>query len=169
MNFLDLATKRHSVRKYSARKVETEKLEKILEAGRIAPTASNRQPQKLTVVQSDEGMEKLKKAAKIFDAPLAVIVSSDHEQTWKRTYDGKDTADIDASIVTTHMMLQAVELGLGTVWICHFDIEVLKKEFNLPENVEPINILAIGHAAADDEPNPRHFVRKELDQIVTYA
>ena len=169
MNFLDLATKRYSVRNYTSQKVEEEKLAAILEAGRIAPTASNRQPLQMIVAQSDEGLEKLKRAAKIFDAPLAIIISADHEQMWKRVYDGKKTGDIDASIVTTHMMLQAAELGLGTVWICHFNPEILKQEFNIPAHIEPINILVIGYAAENDEPNPRHFQRKAMDQLVSYV
>ncbi|MDR2563638.1 MAG: nitroreductase family protein [Prevotellaceae bacterium] len=168
MDFMELVAKRHSVRKYAAKPVEKEILDMILEAGRIAPTASNRQPLRITVVQSSEGLLKIKKAAKIFDAPLALIVSADHEQIWRRSYDGKGTGDIDASIVTTYMMFRAVELGLGTVWICHFEPSVLKAEFDLPDNLEPVNILVAGYAAVDDEPNPRHFERKELDKLVRY-
>jgi nitroreductase len=164
MNFIELATKRFSARKYLAKKVEPEKLQKILEAGRLAPTACNNQPFKLLVIESDEGMAKLKKASKTFDAPLAVIVCANHEQCWKRPCDQKKSGDIDASIVTDHIMLQATELGLGSVWVCSFDPGIVREEFNIPESVEPVNLLIIGYAA-DEAPNPRHFIRKSINEI----
>jgi len=77
-------------------------------------------------------------------APLAIIVCADHNKAWVRPFDKKQTGDIDASILTDHMMLQATELGLGTVWVCYFKPDVIKKEFELPDNLEPVNILVIG-------------------------
>ena len=169
MDFLQLAKKRYSVREYQDKEVEEEKLRKILEAGRVAPTATNGQPQRLIVVQEDEGLEKIEKGSKIYGAPLAIIVCADHDQTWKRPFDNMDTADIDASIVTDHMMLQATELGLGSLWICYFDPEVIKEEFNIPENVEPINILTIGYAAGEEKDADRHDeARKPLEETVSY-
>lgn len=117
MNFLELAKKRYAVRKYTAQPVEPEKVRQILEAGRVAPTGGNLQPQRLIVVQQREGLAKLRKAANIYQAPLAVIVCTDTAQTWTRPQDGKKLTDIDASIVTDHMMLQATELGLA---VCGF-------------------------------------------------
>jgi nitroreductase len=169
MDFLELAKKRCSVRKYDEQKVEQEKLLKILEASRVAPTAANFQPQRLLVIQKKEGLEKLKKGANVHGAPLAIIVCSDHGTTWKRSLDGKDTADIDASIVTDHMMLEATTLGLGSIWVCAFDSTVLKKEFNIPEGFEPINILGIGYSAVPAESPDRHDTkRKPLDSTVFY-
>ncbi|SDC69040.1 MULTISPECIES: nitroreductase family protein [unclassified Candidatus Frackibacter] len=169
MDFLQLAKERYSVREYESKKVEEEKLLKILEAGRVAPTATNSQPQRLIVVQKEEGLNKIKKGAKIYDAPLAIIVCSDHGHTWKRPFDGMNTAHIDASIVTDHMMLQATQLGLGTVWICYFEPEVIKEEFNIPENIEPVNILAIGYAAGEAASPDRHNTdRKPLEETVYY-
>jgi nitroreductase len=169
VDFLELAKKRYSVRKYDERKVEEEKLLKILEAGRIAPTAANFQPQRLIVIQKKEGLEKLKLGAKVYGAPLAIIVCSDHSATWKRPFDGKDTADIDASIVTDHMMLEATRLDLGTLWICWFDPAIIRKEFNIPDNFEPVNILAIGYPSGPAESPDRHDKkRKPLDNTVFY-
>ncbi|KPU45672.1 NADPH-dependent oxidoreductase [Oxobacter pfennigii] len=169
MEFLDLAKKRYSVRKYQNKKVEEEKLLKILEAGRIAPTAANAQPQRLIVVREEKGLEKLHKCARLYGAPLAVIVCANHDSSWKRPYDKKDTSDIDASIVTDHMMLEATELGLGTVWICYFAPEVLREEFNLPDNIEPVNILAIGYAEGEDALPDRHdTMRKPIKDTVVY-
>jgi nitroreductase len=169
MDFLKLAKKRYSVRIYKTQPVEEDKLAKILEAGRVAPTAANGQPQKVIVVKSEEGLSKIKKAANIFNAPMALIVCADISRAWVRSYDSANSADIDASIVTDHMMLEATELGLGTLWICHFNPEVLKKEFDLPENIKPVNILLAGYADRKAESPDRHDkTRKPLSYSVTY-
>lgn len=169
MSFLDLAKKRYSVREYQSKKVEEDKLLKILEAGRVAPTGCNKQPYRLIVVQEEKGLEKIKKAANIFGAPLAIIVCGDHNSVWKRPYDGKKIVDIDTSIVTDHMMLQATELDLGSVWICYFKPEVIKEEFNLPDYLEPVNILLIGYAKGDSASLDRHEkLRRPLSDLVSY-
>ena len=146
MSVLEIAKKRYSARSYQNKCVEKEKLEKILEAAHVAPTAANKQPVKLLVVQEKENLQKLSKAANIYHAPLAIIVCADHTKAWERPFDGKRMTDIDATILTDHMMLEATELGLGSVWICYFEPDILKKEFALPDTLEPINILAIGYA-----------------------
>lgn len=156
MKFLELAKQRYSVRAYQDRKVEPEKLEKILEAAHVAPTAANRQPVRLLVVQEEEGLLKVAKAANIYQAPLAVIVCADHEKAWVRSYDNKNTCDIDATILTDHMMLEVEELGLGSVWICHFKPDVLREEFRIPDNLEPINILAVGYSSESPASPERH-------------
>lgn len=125
MNFLDIAKTRYSVRSYKDKRVEKEKLEQILEAAHVAPTAANLQPVRLLVVQEKEGLDKISEAANIYSAPLAIIVCSDHLIAWKRPFDNKQTTDIDASIVTDHMMLEATELGLGTVWVCYFKPDII--------------------------------------------
>ncbi len=169
MNFLELAKKRYAVRNFLTKKVEEEKLMLILEAGRVAPTGANMQPQELIVVQEESGLEKIKKAANIYSAPLVIIICGNKNSVWRRPFDGKDLIDIDTSIVTDHMMLQATELGLGTIWICYFKPEVIKQEFSLPEHVEPINILGIGYAAGKAASSDRHTERrKPLKEIVSY-
>lgn len=169
MSFLDIAKSRYSCRSYSDKKVEREKLALILEAARIAPTGANRQPQRLIVVQEPEGLEKLGKAANIYKAPLAIIVCADTDAVWTRPFDQKKIADIDASIVTDHMMLEATELGLNTVWICYFKPDVLKAEFNLPDSFVPVNILAIGYGTVE-LPSPNRFDtdRKPIGDTVFY-
>ena len=113
MELLEIAKKRHSVRKYTGKEIEQEKLDKILEAAHAAPTAANMQPVRLIVVKSKEGLEKVGKAANIYQAPAAIVVCANKTKAWKRPFDGKITTDIDASILTDHMMLEATELGLG--------------------------------------------------------
>lgn len=172
MDFLNLAKKRYSVRAYTNQKVEKEKLNAILEAAHIAPTGGNCQPQHLIVIQSEEGLNKVAKAANTYNAPLAIIVCSDTEKTWTRPFDGKKLTDIDASIITDHMMLEATELGLGSVWVCYFKPDILKEEFKLPANLEPINILVLGYADTKRQavlPADRHIkTRKPLSEIVSF-
>ena len=169
MSVFDIEKKRYSVRKYLSQKIEEEKLLQILEAGRVAPTGSNFQPQRLVVVQSEEGLRKIAKAANIFNAPMAIIVCCDKNEAWLRPYDKKNTIDIDASIVTDHMMLQATELGLGSLWICYFDPDMIKIEFNLPENIIPVNILLLGYASGVPLSPDRHDrTRKPLSHTVFY-
>lgn len=156
MEFSELAKKRYSVRSYNGKKVEKEKLEKILEAAHVAPTAANLQPVRLLVIQQEEGLEKLSKAANIYHAPLAIVVCADHDKAWVRPFDKKQTCDIDASILTDHMMLQASELGLGSVWICYFKPYILREEFCIPKNLEPVNILAVGYSKETPQSPDRH-------------
>lgn len=169
MNFLSIAKSRYSVRNYNGKKVEENKLNTILDAAHVAPTAANLQPVHLIVVQEEEGLSKIGKAANIYNAPLAIIVCSDHSKAWTRPFDNKQTVDIDASIITDHMMLAASEQGLGTVWVCYFKPDIIKNEFNLPDNLEPINILVIGYS--DEQPaNPeRHATQRiPLSELVSY-
>ena len=169
MEFLDIAKSRYSVRNYKNTKVEPDKLNKILEAAHVAPTAANMQPVRLLVIQDEAMLVKLGKAANIYNAPLAIVVCSDQSKAWQRPFDGKLTTDIDASILTDHMMLEATDLGLGSVWICYFKPDVLKSELNLPEGLEPVNILAIGYAdETPANPNRHDKQRISLSELATF-
>lgn len=169
MEFITLAKRRCAVRKYQKRKVEPEKLEQILEAARVAPTAGNLQPVRLLVIQSEAGLEKLRRAADVYGAPLAILVCADREKAWVRPYDQKQTGDIDASILTDHMMLQAAQLGLGSVWICYFQPEVLREAFALPDSLEPVNLLALGYPDGPLASPERHRqTRLPLTELVSY-
>jgi len=169
MKFIDIAKKRFSVRSYTNQKVEKEKINQILEAAHVAPTAANIQPVHLIVVQSDEGLAKIGKAANIYGAPLAIIVCADNDKAWVRPFDKKQTSDIDASILTDHMMLQATELGLGSVWICYFNPKTLINEFTIPSNLEPINILAIGYSDNETaDTNRFDSQRIPIQKLVSY-
>lgn len=169
MDFLEIAKKRYSVRNYSDKKVEAEKLDKILQAAHVAPTAANLQPIHLIAVQGKDGLEKIGKSANIYGAPLAVIVCADHDKAWVRPFDNKQTGDIDASILTDHMMIEATELGLGSVWVCYFKPDIIRKEFNLPDNLEPVNILAIGYSSEEAADPKRHSqTRIPVKELVSY-
>lgn len=169
IDLLGLLKERYSVRKFSDKKVEDEKLNLILEAARVAPTACNLQPQRLLVLDSEENLAKLKECTPYhFDAPLAILVCYDKTVSWKRKYDGYDGGTIDASIVTTQMMLEIANLGLGTTWVGHFDPVKMVEKFELPENILPIALLPIGYPAEDAQPSPVHDKRLDLGQTVFY-
>jgi nitroreductase len=169
-SFLDLAKSRYSVRKYRRRAVEAEKLTVILEAGRVAPTAANQQPCIFLVLNNEESIEKLCKACNPHGAPLVIVVCADKKTAWIRPYDKASMADIDSSITADHMMLCAQDLGLSSCWITYFDPAIVRKEFNIPYNLVPVNILAIGYGAEEPQSPDRHTqTRKPLNSMVKYS
>ena len=169
MDFLKLAAERYSVRKFESRQVEPEALDKILQAGHLAPTAKNLQPQKIYVLQSSEALEKVKNCTKChFDAPTVLMICHDKDVEWECPFDGKRSGDIDAAIVTTHMMLEAADLGLGTTWVMWFDADKAIEEFRLPANIVPTALLPLGYPAADAAPSVRHTECRPADELVSY-
>ncbi len=171
MELNEIFEKRFSARKYSERIIERELLEQILDAGRIAPTAVNRQPQRFFVVESDEAKEKLDKVTPMrYGAPTVIICCADMDNLWyNKREEGYNSADMDVSIATTYMMLRATELGLGNVWVRAFNSSVVKEEFGFPENIKPICMLVLGYMADDCEPNKdMHFSRNNLEDEVKY-
>lgn len=164
MTFLELARERYSVRSFKNQTVEPQKLVQILEAGRIAPTACNNQPQRIKVISNPVDLAKVDECTSCrFSAPAVFLICYDKSASWKRKYDNADSGDIDAAIVTTHMMLEAQELGLGTCWVMYFDPAKTSELFELPENIVPVAFLPIGYPAEDCKPNDRHFQRKEWE------
>lgn len=169
MDFLDLAKDRYSVRKFSNKKVEQEKIDLILEVGRLAPTAVNYQSQRILVLNSEDSLEALKICTPYhFQAPLALLVCYDNTVSWKRQFDNKDMGIVDASIVATHMILEVANLGLGSTWVGHFDPEKIKTAFSLPENIIPIVLLPIGYPDKASSPNPNHDKRFDIGTTVFY-
>ncbi|MBE0648764.1 MAG: nitroreductase family protein [Bacteroidales bacterium] len=170
MNFLELAKKRYSVRSYSDKPVEEEKLQYLLECGRVAPSAANYQPWKIFLVKDDEMRAKLSTTYGrnwFKQAPIVLVFCGDHLTAWKRN-DGKDHTDIDVSIIIDHITLAAAEQDLGTCWICNFDAASCSGILNLPSNLEPIAYLSLGYPAKEPEDPSRHLNRKELSEIVHY-
>ncbi|MDR0957828.1 MAG: nitroreductase family protein [Clostridiales bacterium] len=167
MEFKELAAKRYSVRQFDEKPVEQEKIDMILESARIAPTAANRQPQKIKVITSEEELKKVDVCTPCrFKAPLVFLVCYDKSECWGRTFDSATSGTVDASIIITHMMLQAEDLGIGTTWVMHFDPKKAVEEFNLPENYIPISFLVAGYPAVDAVPAPGHSIRKKIEEIL---
>ena len=168
MELFELAKARYSVRKFADKPVEEEKLQKVLAAGALAPTAKNQQPQRIYVLKSPEAIAKIRGITRCaFDAPVVLMVCGDTTEAWVNPFNNRSSAEMDCSIVATQMMLQAQELGLGTCWACWFDTAKTKEAFAIPENEEVFAILPLGYPAEDCKPAGLHFSRKGLEETVT--
>ena len=169
MNFLELIEQRYSVRKYSDKPLEQEKLDKILEAGRLAPTAVNEQPQRIFVLKSDEALSRVRSICRYaFNAPVALLICYDKNVSWKADKYGDvfDAGEMNATIVTTAMMLQAAELGVGSLWVRGYHTQDVIDTFSLPDNLVPVCMLDLGYAAEDSKPSAKHFSRLPLEDTV---
>ena len=169
MTFQELAHARYSVRSFQDRPIEEEHLNLILEAGRVAPTACNFQPQKIYVAKSAEAREKLASVCRCtFGAPVILVVCYDRERDWKnKLMPGYASGETDAAIVCTHMMLQAFELGIGSCWVGYFNPKTVAETLGLPENVTVSALLPMGYPAEDAQPLPLHEQVREFADTIT--
>lgn len=165
MEFSQVVRDRFSVRKYTTEDIDSKKLNAVLEAWRRAPTAKNIQPIKIYVVKSEEWLAKIDKASRCrYCAPVVLLVCGDKEAAFE--INGHSTYEVDASIVATHMMLEATNQWLGDIWIDLFDRDVIREEFDIPENLQPVCLLPMGYKAEDCPVSPLHYARKNLHEIV---
>lgn len=170
MSFLELAKKRYSVRSYLNKPVEQERINQVLEAGRVAPSAKNFQPFFFIVMKDEELRNKVAAAYSrdwLRQAPVIIVVCGDHSRSWKRN-DGKDHCDIDAAIAIDHMTLAAADLGLGTCWICAFDAAECHRILGLPSHIEVITLLPLGYPADQPDEERHGKMRKKLGEIVCW-
>ena len=169
MTFLELVKSRISVRQYTSAKVEDEKLAYILECARLAPSAVNYQPWKFLVIKNDDAKQLIREcyhATWFAEAPLYIVACTDASQSWKRSLDGKDHADIDIAIAVEHICLAAAEQGLGTCWVCNFDAQKCSKLFNLQENINPVVLIPIGYTTQTISRNPHRKVANEIIKMI---
>ena len=169
MDFKDVVRDRYSCKSYDGRKVEQEKLDAILEAGRLAPTAKNLQEQHIYVVQSDDGLAKIDKVTPCrYNAGTCLIVTFDKNNVY--TYPGsqRESGVEDATIVATHLMLAAAHEGVDSCWLNCIDLEMTHSVFNLPDNEEVLMILDLGYATPGTGPLSNHGKRKPVSETVTY-
>ena len=168
-DFLALSHERYSVRKFSDKPVEEEKLDKIIEAALAAPTAVNYQPVRLWSLRSEDAIEKFLSCTKFEffkNISAVIVVGGKLDEAWVRPADKRCFADVDASIVATHIMLEIHDLGLGSTWIGHFDAPRLAGLFPDMGGCELIAAFPIGYPAEDCEPSPRHSQRRSRSELV---
>ncbi|HPZ42575.1 MAG TPA: nitroreductase family protein [Bacillota bacterium] len=166
MSFMELVKKRYSVRSYKPDPVEKEKLEMVLEAARLAPTAANRQPITFIVVRTEGRKAELSRIygrAFFTEAPLVICVCYTPKKAWTRS-DGKCYGEVDATIAMDHLIMAATELGLGTCWIAAFDPKAAREVLGLPDDVEPVAFTTLGYPA--DKAVSKN--RKPLSELVRY-
>lgn len=170
MNFSELAKSRYSVRKFDGKTVSADTMRKILETANAAPTGCNYQPQRIYVIESPEKIDLLNELSKcIFGAKTVLLFTLNTDEDWKnRLESGVHSGIQDVSIVATHVMLQAWELGVGSCWVNYFSPSALKKAFNLPENETPVLLMPMGVPAEDSEPMKLHTECKEISETVRF-
>ena len=166
MQFSELINKRYSVRSYKPDLVEDDKLQYVLEAARLAPTAANRQPFQFIVVHTtgrEEELRRIYNSPWFVEAPIVICACGLPTQGWVRR-DGKSYCDVDVTIAMDHLILAATDLGLGTCWIGAFNPVATREILGLPDTVEPIAFTPLGYPA--DQPRLKR--RKPLDELVRY-
>lgn len=167
MEFMELAKSRYSCREMTQEPVRREQIEKILETALSAPTAVNHQPYKIFWLDSPAAKENLKKAARrTFGADTFLLVGCKEEEAWVREYDKMNFAQVDGSIVATHIMMEIADLGLATTWVGHFDAPMLKEMYPQMKDYDLIALFPIGYAAPDSAPSPRHTEKKPREEVV---
>jgi len=167
MEYSELIAARYSVRAYRPDPVEDEKLEAVLEAARLAPTAANRQPFQLIVMHTagrEKEIGKIYRRPWFVQAPLVIGVCAISSLAWVRESDRFNARLIDAAIVADYLILAAADLGLGTCWVAAFDVEAARDVMKLPDEAEPVIFTPLGYPA--DQPGPK--TRKPLNELVRY-
>ncbi len=167
MDYSELVKARYSVRAYKSDPVEDDKLHRILEAARLAPTAANRQPVQIIVAKTEGRQDELRRVYRsdwFVQAPLVICVCAAPSEAWVRRYDGKNHCDVDATIVMDHLILAAANEGLGTCWIAAFDPDAAREVFGLEDDLQPVLLTPLGYAA--DSAGPKN--RKPIEEIVRF-
>jgi nitroreductase len=168
MEFSELIQSRYSVRAYKLDPVEDEKLQLVLEAARLAPTAANRQPFQLIVIHTKGREAELRRMYHrewIVQAPIIICAVGLTSQGWVRGVDSKNYTDVDVAIAFDHLILEAANQGLGTCWIAAFNPDAIRQSLGLPEDVEPIALTPLGYPV---EQVPPKKIRKPLSELVRY-
>ncbi len=164
MDYSELIKNRYSCRKFEDRAVEEEKIEKMLKAADLAPSACDLQPQRILVLTDEEQLKKVDECTRFgFGAPLNFLICYDREKSWHRRRDNVDHGIIDTAIAKTYMMLAATDMGLGTTWVCSFDEQKARELFNVPDNYVIEGFLPTGYPA--EGASELHFKRAGEDAI----
>ena len=163
MSVLDVIRKRRSIRKFESRNIEQEKLDSIIEAGRLAPSASNQQSWKFVLVTDKRNLIELAHACHdqmfVAEAPAAIVVCSEDNRMMSC---GQSAATIDCSIALSFMILEATDLGIGACWLGSFDPEQVKEVLDLPKTYTVVAVSPLGYPAEIPNPRPRKSVAQIL-------
>jgi len=167
MEFYDVISQRRSIRAYSDQAVEQDKLDRIWEAVRQAPTACNLQPFRFLAIRSPQTKAIVCSCYQqpwLAQAPIVVVALGNSKASWKR-FDGRSIHDVDVSIALEHLVLAAAAEGLGTCWVCAYDQKQLHKKLGLPAEWDPVAMTPLGYPAETPGPIDRKSI-SELVQVI---
>ena len=170
MDFYDVLKNRRSFRGYSDQTIPEDSLQRIMQAVQCAPSACNRQPWRFEIVFNAGLRQRIGECYPktwLLEAPAIVVAMADYSTCWNRL-EGTPAAELDLGIAMEHLVLAAAAENLGTCWICAFDVPAMAKVFDLPANLTPYVLLALGYPAEDAAPGPRHFQRVPLEETVKF-
>lgn len=174
MSFLDLANNRYSCRDFDRNRiVSRDTISSVIDAARLAPSACNRQPWIFVVIDEQCDASCRQAILESYNrqwmatAPAYIVACGNHEEAWHRSADDKDHTDVDLSIAIEHICLAATDNGLGTCWVCNFDVDKIKSALNIPSQYEPIAIIPIGYPAQDAVIAPKS--RKDIENIIKWG
>ena len=170
MDFSRVIKERYSVRKFKPDMICDDELNRILEAGMVAPTGCNYQPQRIYVLKTDEAIAKIRSLTRCaFDAPVVLLIALDENAEWKSPLEEDCRAGVqDVSIVADHMMLAAWDIGIGSCWVNYFKPSDVKAAFDLPDNETPVLLMPIGYPADDSKAAHLHNESKNMSEIVKF-
>ena len=168
MDFLKMAGERYSCRKFSDRAVEPEKINSILAAAGVAPTAHNYQPFRIYLLKSQDSLNKIREITKMtFQAPVVYLICTVPEEGWVNVFDDSfNAAELDAGIMITHMMLEAQDQGLGSLCACWFDPNLVRDAFSVPVGEQPVALLSVGYPDEKAHPSKLHFQRRDMKELI---
>lgn len=167
-DFLSLAEERFSVRNYQDKPIEPEKMEKILEAAKIAPTAANHQPFRIYILESKEALETIRRITPCaFNAPVVLLMTYDTNEQWKNVQEpGIASGQEDVSIAATHMMLEAWDLGIASCWVNAFPNSQAAEAFHIPKSEKVVLLMPLGYADPSAVPSPKHKQFRAMEEVV---
>ena len=169
-SFFELAKARYSVKGFSDRVLEEDKLKSILEAGNVAPTAKNNQPQRIYVLRSEDALRKAAELTPcVYGATTVLLITYDKKEVFHFPGDeDRNSGDEDCSIVATHLMLEAADLGVGSCWVNFFEPAKAKEIFSLSDDEVPVLLMPLGYPKEGVKPLPNHNKKKELSETVRF-
>lgn len=165
--FAEMVSRRFSCRSFSDREIIPAKINKILKTARIAPSAENRQPIHVWAVTSAEALARLREVNPAFGAPAVFVVGAQREKAWVRPCDQKSSAETDAAVACMHIVLEASDLGLGTVWISDFDPTVMAEKFPETAGYEVMALMAVGYPSQDEDADDTAWEFKSFEEFAT--
>lgn len=167
-DFLTLAKERYSVRQYQNKIIEPEKMEKIMEAAKVAPTAANLQPVHIYVLKSEAALKKIREITPCaFNAPVVLMITYSESEQWKNGLEkGIASGQEDASIVATHIMMEAWDLGIGSCWVNAFPNSKAAEAFDVPADEKVVLLMPLGYADPKAVPSPKHEQYRPMSEVV---